>query len=277
MTDSFSPRIGLWDTLLWSEMFHDIFVITENQVFKKISLILFNKTLNFQNKLTGGIPESVGIKFDKSIEPININNGISLWLIKISKLFYKNEVHYPKHKNLPLTDLVISYTEIKSKFKIKKFFKHIFKKIPVGFKQNLKNIIRRFVNYKSLSSSSFSQQNNNIENKFQYNFILPEYEIVLDKNKTSLYKIDKILSSGYYEIIRVYSPIIKHNETISVTSIEKINNMIKSVNINNKYDIIFEYGFPTQYFIKNNKIYFDMTLKARWDIQGKLKQMFYIK
>ncbi|HPN31971.1 MAG TPA: hypothetical protein PKY81_13535 [bacterium] len=298
MTDSFSPRLAVWDTVLWSEMYLDLYKNSGCENYLILSKLCFKKAIGFQNKRTGGIPESVGINFNGSLIPVNLNNGVSLWIIgtgiELLNTLYKKKITYlsidPSCANIDNNIVEIKYGLLKEKFDRKFLLKIIMRNFPLKPKRFIKKVLRGFVNYESLRPVKKSGNGSVTAEKKNYSNLQKEYGDLKFSNFThSELKIDRQsfeinikIKSEYYKISELFCPVIrwKDCENIYVEKKSLIGNLIKQLTLcvdgKKFFEIIFERGFPLDFFIKDKNLVFISTNKCRFDAAGLLRHKFRI-
>jgi len=286
LTDSFEPRIAVWDILLWADMYLDIYDILKDKKYLDLAQFCFKKAQFWQNQISGGIPESIGINYDYSLTPININNGVSAWIILIAQRLLKilyNDDYKLKTKNTSAEYLVVEYRIKYTQIKFKKIFKNIMRYIPKNIKSAIKKILRVFINYTKLDNENLTAASSSptIENyKNQYFTEISKKSKLLKYQKNS--DIELFVSKKNRDVLVLYAPIIKflNADNLRLINIEYIGKCIKQIELcadtNKKIIIKFNYGFPVNYHIHKNSVFFDYTPKLRTNENFVIKQNFEI-
>jgi len=293
MTDSFSPRLAIWDTLLWSEMYLDIFNSINDKRFLQLSKSCFEKAVSKQNLFSGGIPESIAINYDLSLSPVGINNGVSIWIAYLADLFIQhnstseildrfsdtrdsNAISITNDKNTSdKIEINIECALTLSSFKHGRFLKYLLKNIPLEIKKTVKDFIRKNSDFTALENRrdhNSLPQNPLDENSYYFEFIHPSKYFIIPNNNNKI-NFKKTNTYIFRDILRVYCPVINFNsDIVNVTIIENIGRLIRKCSIslttNEKYVISFLNSFPAKYFILESdrkKIYFDVTLTRIWE------------
>lgn len=281
MIKSFSPRLGLWDTLLWTDAYFDLFKLTNKYFWLKLYKITLYKAIDMQSKISGGIPESVVFDYINGLKKAEIENGISCWFIKIIKDYFefknidfiKNEEEKINEYDVIKNDLKISYYSdyyiLSNYYKTKRFIKKI---IPRFLKRKVKQFlplkIKQVYQHKSYTAVPlfYNNASGTLKNAV-FNYL--KYDNNVFVNINTVYNNEIIIEKVFFPVITFKKEIIKINKLAfignNVTKLEVVFEDFQKIKI-----LISPYGVDDCYN-DMNKLVFETTLKSNWNNNGGLE------
>jgi len=96
MVSSFAPRLALWDTMLWAEAYLDLADVTNDSFWRDLGTFTARQALPYQDQVSGGWSESWPLDEEGNAHKFYVENGISVWGLRLAKKLNRNSVKIEK-------------------------------------------------------------------------------------------------------------------------------------------------------------------------------------
>lgn len=278
MTKSFSPRLSIWDTLMWAETYFSLFKLTNKFFWLKLFKVTLFNAIEIQSEISGGVPESVVFNYINGLKTGPVENGITCWLLKIIGEYFKfydidylkDDVDYIKKydviKNTVKIDYNVEYYRLSLFYRFKKYIK---RKIPRILKRNIKKLfpyrikaVYQHVDFTHIPS--YYHKKNGRTDNLMFNYLKRENNIFVslesDFNKNII--IDKVLFPKFSFDKEIIS--VKELKTIgkNISELEVVFEDFQKIFICVKSNAVDKCNFD------GNNLIFETTLKSNWNNNG---------